>query len=358
MPAPVVLNLCLAVALPSVDNMSVQVVPVTAAPSSVTSPSPSDPSPLGGQAATATPPVTQNTPPEPATTPPPAPSKASAEASKAASPSAPGEIVVTATGHHAPGDPFQGINRTSYRLVQDVDQALVVPAAHAYKRVVPSPIRRGLHNFLSNLGEPVIALNFMLQLHPGRAFKTVGRFAINTTIGIGGILDVAKTKTFGLPYHPNGFGDTLGYYGVKPGPYFYVPLLGATTLRDFIGYTVDGFGLPTVIGKPFNKLYYTIPANTIRALDYRVQYDSQLREIRESANPYVSARVTYLHQREEEIAALHSHHDHAAPAVSVPATITGPTPVNPGADKPAASEPPAQQIPPQAPPSPAPAPQN
>ena len=218
-----------------------------------------------------------------------------------------GVITVTAPAHHAPGDPFEGINVKSYDVVQKFDKTLVAPAAKAYKNVVPSPLRKGFHNFLSNLGEPVIAMNFLLQLHPGRALKTVGRFGLNTTIGLGGFLDVAKTRTFKLPFHPNGFADTLGYYGVKTGPYFYLPFLGATTLRDFVGYTVDGFGLPTLIGKPFNKLYYTIPANTIRSLDYRVRYDNQLREIRETRNPYVTARITYLQQRRDEIEALHSH---------------------------------------------------
>jgi len=236
-----------------------------------------------------------------------------------------GVIIVTGH-HHAPDDPFEGVNLKSYQVVQGFDRNLVAPLANGYKHAVPSPIRKGLHNFLSNLGEPVIALNFLLQLHPGRAFKTLGRFGLNSSVGIAGFLDVAKTRTFGLPYHPNGFADTLGYYGVKPGPYFYVPLLGATTLRDFVGYNVDGFGLPTVIGKPFNKLYYTVPANTIRALDYRVNYDKQLREISDSSNPYVTARVTYLQQRRAEIEGLHSHkHRAAGPALS---PVTTPPPAN------------------------------
>lgn len=218
-----------------------------------------------------------------------------------------GVIIVTAPLHHAAGDPFEGVNLKSYAVVQQFDTALVGPAARVYRKVVPSPLRKGFHNFLSNLGEPVIAMNFLLQLHPGPALKTVGRFSLNTTIGLGGLLDVAKTRTFKLPFHPNGFADTLGYYGVKPGPYFYLPFLGATTLRDVVGHTIDGFGLPTLIGSPFNKLYYTIPANTIRSLDYRVRYDNQLRDIRETKNPYVTARISYLQQRRDEIEALHSH---------------------------------------------------
>jgi phospholipid-binding lipoprotein MlaA len=232
------------------------------------------------------------------------------------------------------------------------DKALVAPAAKVYKEVVPSPLRKGLHNFLSNLGEPVIAMNFLLQLHPGRALKTIGRFGLNTTIGIGGVLDVAKTRTFKLPFHPNGFADTLGYYGVKPGPYFYLPFLGATTLRDVVGYTIDGFGLPTLIGKPFNKLYYTIPANTIRSLDYRVRYDNQLREIRETKNPYVTARITYLQQRRDEIEALHSHPARQRDTVPQPSSApTTSAPVAPVIPAPSATTPPpAGDTPPATPP--------
>src|SRR3546814_1283739 len=75
-------------------------------------------------------------------------------------------------------------------------------------------------------------LNFLLQFKIGKAAETLGRFAVNTTFGVGGLFDVAKTMPFNLPYRRNGFANTLGFYGVEPGPYFYLPLIGSTTLRS------------------------------------------------------------------------------------------------------------------------------
>src|SRR3546814_2446438 len=90
----------------------------------------------------------------------------------------------------------------------------------------------GLGNALRNISEPVNFLNFLLQFKIGKAAETLGRFVVNTTFGVGGLVDVAKTKPFNLPYRRNGFANTLGFYGVEPGPYFYLPLVGPTTLRD------------------------------------------------------------------------------------------------------------------------------
>ena len=128
-----------------------------------------------------------------------------------------GEIVVT--GRRAsPDDPLEEINATSFEVTQTVDKAIVAPVAFAYKEILPRPIRSGLRNFLHNLGEPIVFLNFLLQLNPGRAAETFGRFAINTMLGVAGVVDVAKRNPFNLPYRRNGFANTMGYYGVKPGP--------------------------------------------------------------------------------------------------------------------------------------------
>jgi phospholipid-binding lipoprotein MlaA len=134
-----------------------------------------------------------------------------------ASPAQDDAIVVTARPDSEPGDPMLQLNAQSFQVVQDVDEALVGPVAMAYKDAIPKPIRHGLRNFLRNLTEPIVALNFLLQLKPGKAAETVGRFAVNSTIGIGGLFDVAKREPFKLPYRRNGFANTLGYYGVEPG---------------------------------------------------------------------------------------------------------------------------------------------
>ncbi len=214
----------------------------------------------------------------------------------------PGTIVVTA---RVKSDPLQSANAASFQLTQDLDSALVGPIAEVYE-TLPKPARAGLHNFIRNIGSPIVFINDLLQLRPKRAVRTLGRFMINTTLGLGGFVDVAKNKPFNIPYHPNGFANTLGYYGVKPGPYLYLPLIGPTALRDVLGGAVDGLILPYGIGAPFNKLYYTLPNGVIRSLDRRVEIDCQIEWIRNSGDPYAAARTVYLNKRQAEIDALHA----------------------------------------------------
>ncbi len=221
--------------------------------------------------------------------------------------SEPDVIVVEARRRAVAGDPLEAINAKSFAATQAVDRAVVGPVASGYKRAVPAPIRAGLRNVLKNLREPVVFLNYLLQFKPGKAAETVGRFAINSTIGVAGLFDMARRKPFNLPLRPNGFSDTLGYYGVKSGPFFFLPLLGPTTLRDLVGGSVDGLVLPTLVGKPFNKASFTIPTGIFNALDHRVQFDEELHIIRdESPDPYSAARDYYLGRRNAEIDALHS----------------------------------------------------
>lgn len=214
-------------------------------------------------------------------------------------------IIVTARPESQPGDPMLQLNAQSFEVVQDVDEALVGPVAMAYKDAVPKPVRHGLRNFLRNLTEPIVALNFLLQLKPGKAAETVGRFAINSTIGIGGLFDIAKRDPFKLPYRRNGFANTLGYYGVEPGAYLFLPLIGPTTVRDLVGGVVDGLVLPTAVGAPFNDPTFTLPAATLSALQGRIQIDEQLNALRtQSRDPYLAARDFYLKRRQAEIDAL------------------------------------------------------
>jgi len=233
---------------------------------------------------------------------------AAAPAETPAAPVAPaqdGAIIVTARPDSQPGDPMLQLNAQSFEVVQDVDEALVGPVAMAYKDAVPKPVRHGIRNFLRNLTEPIVALNFLLQLKPGKAAETVGRFAINSTIGIGGLFDVAKRDPFKLPYRRNGFANTLGYYGVEPGAYLFLPLIGPTTVRDLVGGTIDGLLLPSVVGAPFNDPYFTLPAATLSALQGRIQIDEQLNALRnQSGDPYMAARDFYLKRRQAEIDAL------------------------------------------------------
>lgn len=215
-----------------------------------------------------------------------------------------GAIVVTGTADAPKADPLEAVNEKTYQAVQAVDEAVVAPVAHHYEEGVPKPIRKGLHNFLTNLDEPVAFLHFLLQLKPGKAMETLGRFAINTTLGIGGFVDVAKRQPFNLPHRPNGLANTLGYYGVGPGPYLVLPLIGSTTLRDVFGRMVDLSVLPAAVGKPLTEPAFVLSKGTLSSIDERVENDELLTRIQNSEYPYQAMREYYLTRRQAEIEVL------------------------------------------------------
>jgi len=218
-------------------------------------------------------------------------------------------IIVSARRPATPGDPYEAVNARSFAITQSIDKAMIGPAAMTYKRSIPLPVRDGLRNFFRNLNEPVVFLNFLLQMKPGKAAETFGRFTINSTAGAAGLFDVAKRCPINLPRRPNGFADTMGYYGVKPGAFLFLPLIGPTTTRDLVGGTLDRLVLPLSVGWPFNQLAYSAPAGVIMGLDHRVQFDGQLEAFRtSSADPYLARRDFYLRQRAAEIEGLHSRH--------------------------------------------------
>lgn len=216
------------------------------------------------------------------------------------------EVVVTAHKRDNSGDPLHVINEQSFEATQHVDQVVVGPVAVAYVRHVPGPVRTGVRNFLKNLREPIVFVNFVVQIKPVSAAKTAGRFAVNSTLGVAGLVDIAKGRPFNLPGRHNGFADTLGYYGIKPGPYFFVPLFGPTTVRDAIGAVADSSLLIAAIGAPFNQASYTVPAGALGAIDRRIAFDEDLRRIRgDTADAYGARRTFYLCKRQAEIDALH-----------------------------------------------------
>ncbi len=232
----------------------------------------------------------------------------------------PKDIVVTGRKETA-GDPLRAVNAESFAVTQKVDDAVIGPVARTYKNNVPSPIRRGIHNFLYNLREPIVFLNFLLQFKPGKAAETVGRFAINTTIGVAGVLDMAKRKPFHLPRRSNGFANTLGYYGVKNGPFLFLPIVGPTTIRDLLGGAVDRLILPVGVGHPFTSTSYTVPAGILGALDHRSEFDQTLKDLHDnSPDPYAATRSFYLNRRQAEIDHLHGRVE------GDPAGMSGPPP--------------------------------
>jgi len=215
-------------------------------------------------------------------------------------------------------DPFMPLNRISYAITQPIDRFILRPAAIAYTKVVPAPLRDGARNAIQNLSEPLVIFNDLLQLRPGRAVRGVARIVLNSVIGIGGLFDVAKRKPFAIPHHANGFGDTFGYYGVGPIFYLYLPVLGPTTLRDTAGGYVDDLAQPRLLYKishpDSDKPVWSTRINLgttgtiisiVDGLDKRAENDQELESIRNtSVDPYAALRANYLQDRAGEIAAL------------------------------------------------------
>lgn len=225
-------------------------------------------------------------------------------ATQAEAPDFEGPVIVVEGQQDVPGDPLSRLNAQTFEVTEKVDAAVVEPLATGYQEGIPRPVRKGLFNFFSNLREPVVFLNFLLQGKPGKAAETLGRFAINSTIGVAGLVDVAKKEPFNLPRRRNGFANTLAVYGVKEGAFLVVPLVGPTTVRDLVGTLVDNTVVPTIAGKPFTEPYVALPAFTVVSLESRIEIDEKLKQIRDSDEPYATLRETYLCERRAEIAAL------------------------------------------------------
>jgi len=196
-------------------------------------------------------------------------------------PANPDEIVVTGEGSPRK-DPAAAVNEVSFEAVQAVDKAIVGPISDGYVMATPRPLRQGVHNALNNLSEPINLVNSLLQFKVGRAFRALGRFGINSTLGVAGLFNFAEKKPFKLRYERNGFANTLGYYGIGAGPYMYLPLIGPTSTRDLVGWVLDKSFLPAVAGPPISNPTFALGTGTIKSLDDRVEFDDQLKEFRDS----------------------------------------------------------------------------
>jgi phospholipid-binding lipoprotein MlaA len=141
-----------------------------------------------------------------------------------------------------PRDRFERVNRSIYSFNSTMDRVVARPVAKAYVSATPAPVRTGVSNFFSNLGYTKVMLNDLLQGKVGQFFSDTARLAVNTTIGIGGLFDPASQ--LGLAAHDEDFGQTLGKWGVPPGPFVMLPLLGPSTVRDSLGLVADRFSEP------------------------------------------------------------------------------------------------------------------
>lgn len=203
-----------------------------------------------------------------------------------------------ATGPNAnPRDPLEPFNRGVYQLNDAVDRAVLKPVATAYQDVVPSLIRRGVNNFFANLQDAWSFVNNALQFKGEAAADSAVRFGVNTFIGLGGVLDVATEMN--IEKHTKDFGHTLGYWGVAPGPYLVLPLLGSSTLRDTVALPVDFQG--DIVG----SIEHVPTRNTLIALrlvDDRanlLKASAMLDEV--ALDKYTFVRDAYLQRRRSAI---------------------------------------------------------
>ncbi len=143
----------------------------------------------------------------------------------------------TVQGPADPRDPLESYNRAVYQFNDNVDRYFLKPVAQGYDAVTPAPVQKGVSNFFGNLGDVVTIFNDLLQFKVVQFASDTGRFLINSTLGLGGLIDWASDM--GLEKHHEDFGQTLGYWGVPPGPYFVIPFVGPSTIRDAGGEVVD-----------------------------------------------------------------------------------------------------------------------
>jgi len=199
-------------------------------------------------------------------------------------------------------DPLEPMNRVVFQFNEVADKVLLRPMAIGYKTVIPRPVRTAIRNFLNNLRGPIVLMNDLLQGEGARARDTMGRFMANTILGVGGLIDIASGA--GIPYHDEDFGQTLAVWGVEPGPYLVLPLLGPSNFRDAVGEGVDGAADPAGIyirneyGFEGTAVWYTVDVVDWRAANLEVIDDLR----RSSLDFYATVRSAYRQRRSSEIA--------------------------------------------------------
>jgi phospholipid-binding lipoprotein MlaA len=192
-------------------------------------------------------------------------------------------------------DPLEPMNRAIFRFNDAADRHVFEPVARFYHNVTPEQVRHSVSNFLANLGSPVVLANDLLQGERDKAGVTFGRFMINSTLGIAGLFDVATR--LGYESHEADFGQTLGKYGMKSGPYLMLPLLGPSSLRDTFGRLGDG------LADPWNQCCLDTGEETARyganALSEREQALGVIDDLRRnSLDLYATIRSAYAQRRE------------------------------------------------------------
>lgn len=195
-----------------------------------------------------------------------------------------------------PRDRFERFNRSIFSFNQALDHAVLRPVAVGYTKVTPKPVRQGVSNFLSNLSYPVVIVNDLLQAKPRMFARDTARLVVNTTIGIGGLFDPASR--WGLEASDEDLGQTFGRWGLHPGPYVMLPLLGPTTIRDGVGRVGDQFVEPRSYIQN-NWLHYGLTG--LDLLDTRARLLDADQVMNRSFDPYAFTRNAYLQRRQFQV---------------------------------------------------------
>lgn len=198
-------------------------------------------------------------------------------------------------------DPIEPANRVFYAVNNGIDTYLLKPVAQGYKAVLPDAVRSHIHNFLENFSNPVVLASDVLQAKPVRAGDTLMRLLINTTIGVGGIFDVATD--WGWPTHEGDSGMTLALWGLPEGPYLFLPVLGPSSPRDAGGFGLDYAVSPTSwigLGPGLQAASYA--KSGVSAVDSRAAVLDDLDKILAQAlDPYATIRSLYRQHRQSQI---------------------------------------------------------
>lgn len=207
-------------------------------------------------------------------------------------------LIGCATGPTAnPTDPLEPFNRQMFAVNEAVDAALLKPVARGYRAITPAPIRTGVTNFFNNMDDLWSAVNGVLQLRPSVATDNFMRFGINSTLGLGGLLDIATE--IGIERRNEDLGKTLGRWGIPAGPFLVMPLIGPSTLRDAATFTTEGRI------NPVSKIDHTATRNStavLRLVDTRSNLLRLTDLLDEAAlDKYSFTRDAYLQRRRAEI---------------------------------------------------------
>jgi phospholipid-binding lipoprotein MlaA len=207
-------------------------------------------------------------------------------------------MLLSACATQSNKDPLEGLNRGIYKFNDVADKAVIKPVAGAYKAVLPDPVRSGVNNFFSNLGEVVTIINDLLQFKLDKAMIDAGRFAINSTFGLAGVIDWAARD--GIEKRREDFGQTLATWGWSDSAYLVLPLLGPSTLRDTGGLVVDSWAFD-----PIGYIEEPRVRNTLivtKLIDLRAQYLPGSDLLDEAAlDPYLFMRDAYMQRRNAQI---------------------------------------------------------